>query len=250
VRVDVLWTPQEWSALASQGRVAVVVDVLRSASTIVTALANGARAVLPAASTEEALQIARSLGRDGVLLCGEQRHRRIEGFDLGNSPSEFRREVVEGRTLVLHTTNGTATLLAVADARAVWVLSFLNLSAVVSALLEEDADLALVCAGRSGLVGLDDVWCAGAAVARLAEARPGVELGDGAVAAHILWAAHAPVDAARLAATAAGRALAAAGLAADLEECARTDAVDLVPVVEGRKVVARRPGGSGPGGRA
>jgi 2-phosphosulfolactate phosphatase len=167
--VDVLWTQAEWPAIDPQNRVAIVIDVLRSTSTIATALANGARAILPAASTEDALQIARSLGRDGVLLCGERRNVRIEGFDLGNSPAEFGREVVEGRTLVMCTTNGTSALLATGGARAVYVASFLNLGAVVEELRRDGGDPVFVCAGRSGLVGLDDVLCAGAAVARLEE---------------------------------------------------------------------------------
>lgn len=262
MRVDVLWTPAEWPAVDPQNRVAVVIDVLRSTSTIATALANGARAILPAASTEDALQIARSLGRDGVLLCGERKNVRIEGFDLGNSPREFGREVVEGRTLVMCTTNGTHTLLAAAGARAVYVASFLNLGAVVEELRRDGADPVFLCAGRSGLVGLDDVLCAGAAVARLGggESRrkkgkgkgmagrrpPGaLELGDGALAAQMLWAASAPIRPAALQGTEAGRQLEALGMADDVAACAEVDALSVVPLLESRKIVAKRGGTAG-----
>lgn len=257
MRVDVLWTPSEWPAIEPQGRTAVVVDVLRSTSTIATALANGARTILPAASTEDALQIARSLGRDGVLLCGERKNVRIEGFDLGNSPAEFRPEVVQGRTLVMCTTNGSRALLAPVGARAVYVMSFLNLGAVVETLREEAADPVFVCAGRSGTVGLDDVLCAGAAVARLGERRrerrrgrradAGIDLGDGALAAQMLWAASAPIGPGVLQATAAGRQLEAAGMAADIEICARADALKVVPALENRKIVVKD-GRTGAGG--
>lgn len=261
MRVDVLWTPAEWPAIDPQNRVAIVIDVLRSTSTIATALANGARAILPAASTEDALQIARSLGRDGVLLCGERRNVRIEGFDLGNSPREFGRDVVEGRTLVMCTTNGTNTLLAASSARAVYVASFLNLGAVVEELHRDGADPVFVCAGRSGLVGLDDVLCAGAAVARFGghgrgrrkgkgtrtKGRPGgdLELGDGALAAQMLWAASAPIDAAVLGATGAGRQLGTLGMADDVAACAALDSLRVVPVLENRKIVAKRGGAAG-----
>lgn len=252
MRVDVLGTPAEWSAIDPQGRVAVVIDVLRSTSTIVTALANGARAVLPAASTEDALQIARSLGRDGVLLCGERKNVRIEGFDLGNSPSEFGRDVVEGRTLVMCTTNGTRALLSALGARAVYVASFLNVGAVIAELQREGADLVLVCAGRGGLLGLDDILCAGEIVHRLGrgsargKGRKGrgggpisLELGDGALAAQMLWAASAPIGPAVLRTTGAGRLLEAMGLAGDVSACAAVDTLRVVPVLENRKIVAK-----------
>ena len=252
MRVDVLWTPAEWPALDPQGRVAVVIDVLRSTSTIATALANGARAILPAASTEDALQIARSLGRDGVLLCGERRNLRIEGFDLGNSPAEFTRDVVAGRTLVMCTTNGTRAVLAPVGARAVYVMSFLNQGAVIDELVRAGGDPVFLCAGRSGTVGLDDVLCAGEAVARLAQALGGrrrkkagsapagaIELGDGALAAQLLWAASAPVEAAALRETGAGRQLESVGLGGDVDACARRDAFAVVPVLENRKIVVR-----------
>ncbi|MGH7544648.1 MAG: 2-phosphosulfolactate phosphatase [Gemmatimonadota bacterium] len=261
MRVDVLWTQAEWPAIDPQNRVAIVVDVLRSTSTIATALANGARAILPAASTEDALQIARSLGRDGVLLCGERRNVRIEGFDLGNSPAEFGREVVGGRTLVMCTTNGTNALLAASGARAVYVASFLNLGAVLEELRRDGGDPVFVCAGRSGLVGLDDVLCAGAAVARLTGHEPGkrkakgvrrprdpgadVELGDGALAAQLLWLASAPIDPAVLRATGAGRQLEALGMGDDVAACAEPDVLRVVPVLENRKIVAKRGGAAG-----
>jgi 2-phosphosulfolactate phosphatase len=250
--VDVLWSPAEWSAIDPQGRVAVVIDVLRSTSTIATALANGARSILPAASTEDALQIARSLGRDGVLLCGERKNVRIEGFDLGNSPSEFGRDVVKGRTLVMCTTNGTRALLTAVGARTVYVASFLNLGAIVSELRREGADPVLVCAGRSGLVGLDDVLCAGEIVQRLGDASangkrrkgrnrsaPSLLLGDGALAAQMLWAASAPIGPEVLGATGAGVQLSAVGLGGDVTLCAAVDTLSVVPVLENRKIVAK-----------
>lgn len=254
MRIDVLATAAEWGGIDREGRTAVVVDVLRATSTIVTALANGARAILPTSSAEDALRVARSLGRDGVLLCGERQELAIEGFDLGNSPNEFRREVVEGRTLVLCTTNGTRALLSATGARETVIASFLNLGAVVKYLSREGTDPVFVCAGRDGLVSLEDLLCAGDAVMRLASlrgrsagrrrgeaARAPLELGDGALIAQALWGVWAPVRADTLAETAAGRSLMAKGLEADIEACARVDAFAVVPVLEGKRIVAARP---------
>src|SRR5690349_17707919 len=100
-----------------QGRVAVVIDVLRASTTIAVALANGARNIIPCESGDEVVVRAKSFERSDVLLAGERRMVAISGFELGNSPREFTREVVEGKTILFTTSNGTAALLATQGAR-------------------------------------------------------------------------------------------------------------------------------------
>ena len=107
MRIDVLLTPAEAGARSLSGRIVAVIDVLRATSTIVAAMANGARAIVPVAEIEDALRLAKTHGRDNVLLCGERRSRKIEGFDLGNSPLEFTSEAVADKLVVMTTTNGT-----------------------------------------------------------------------------------------------------------------------------------------------
>ena len=128
MRIDVFFTPRELNRQLT-GRVAAVIDVLRATSTIVEALANGARSVYPAATMDDAVRLAQSLGRKEVLLCGERGSRKIEGFDLGNSPLEFTREAVADKVVVMTTTNGTPALVAGSTADRCVVASFLNLSA-------------------------------------------------------------------------------------------------------------------------
>ena len=102
MRIETYFTTQERS---DHGRLAdatvIVIDVMRATTTIVEALANGARAIYPVVSTEGAVKLAQSLGREDTLLCGERRGQKVEGFDLGNSPAEFTREAVEGKRLVM-----------------------------------------------------------------------------------------------------------------------------------------------------
>ena len=129
--VDTFFTGAAVDPAAVPGTTAVVIDVIRATSTIMEALANGARAVYPVASTEEAVQLAASLGRDDSLLCGERKGVMIEGFDLGNSPREYTPDVVAEKQLVMTTTNGTRAFVAVQGAERVVSASFLNLSAVV-----------------------------------------------------------------------------------------------------------------------
>jgi 2-phosphosulfolactate phosphatase len=243
MRLDVYLTPGELVPGEIADRTAVVIDVLRASSAIVEALASGARAIFPVATVEEALRLANTLGRDEVLLCGERKCLPIEGFDLGNSPGEFASERVGGRTLIMTTTNGTAAMAAVGGSARVLVASWLNLSAVVAELAGSGAEPVIVCAGRERHFGLDDAALAGQIAASLMEAVPGAEwvLNDGALAAVALGRAF-PDPAALLPTTAAGQAIAAAGLGEDVAFCARVDRHEVVPVLHDRQVTLPAPG--------
>jgi 2-phosphosulfolactate phosphatase len=241
VRVEVRFTFPEAGFTDLSEATVVVVDVLRATSTMVEALANGARAIYPSESTEEAMRLVQSLGRDDLLLCGERRGLPIEGYDLGNSPAEFAPEVIEGKRLVMNTTNGTQAFLAAEGAERVIAGAFLNLAAVTDAVAHA-ARVVVVCAGREGLFALEDAVCAGILVRRLEAARgEDIELGDGARAARALCDLVQP-DAAFLADTDAGRALAKLGLEADLEWCARLDRHRVVPEMEDRMIRLRTNG--------
>src|SRR2546425_8347519 len=100
MKIDVHFTPLGLVAGDLAGRGVVVVDALRATTTIVTALANGAKAVIPAATSEEAVRLASNLEKDGVVLAGERRSVKIEGFGLGNSPREMTAAAVAGKTIV------------------------------------------------------------------------------------------------------------------------------------------------------
>jgi 2-phosphosulfolactate phosphatase len=252
--IEVFFSPAEVDETAMEGRTAVVVDVIRATSTIVEALASGARCVLPTASTEEAIKLASSLGREDTLLCGERKGLKIEGFDLGNSPAEYVRDVVEGKQLVMTTTNGTRAFLAAREAERILTASFMNLSAVVEELAGVE-EVAVVCAGKEDRFSLDDALCAGLLVRKLLGERAeeavgdgkGPQLDDGArVVLHL--AERYPPDADFLRSTAAGEALLEVGLEADLELCAQVDRHALVPVMEDRRIGV--PGGGAPRNRA
>lgn len=175
-------------ARAERAPVAVI-DVLRATTTLPLAFAAGARDAY-FFGTPEAAQAALERLRSGashrLLLCGEREGRRIDGFDLGNSPLEFDAEAVAGACLLVATTNGSRAFLATAGAELQWAVSFVNLKAAVdeiSARLlaredgedaeEEDAeacDLRVVCAGKEGAAAVEDLACAGLFAMRLMEA--------------------------------------------------------------------------------
>ena len=167
--LEVLFAPAEFAALGQRdlsGTVCVVFDVLRATSSMVTALDNGASAVVPVAEIPEALKIRERDPR--ILLAGERDGLRIQSdltggfaFDFGNSPREFTREIVSGRTIAMTTTNGTRALRACARAKTVLAASFLNLRATADCLPEEQ-NLILVCSGTLDQTAYEDVLAAGA----------------------------------------------------------------------------------------
>jgi len=242
MRLDVYLTPGEVAAADVAERAVVVIDVLRATSTIVEALASGARNVFPVGSIEEALRLANTLGRDGVLLCGERKCLPIEGFDLGNSPREFTPDAVRGKTLVMSTTNGTAVMSLSAGASRVVIGSLLNLSAVVEELARSEAEPVLICSGRERHFGLEDAVCAGVVASRVMEALPGEwQLNDGAVAALALARELSADYEALFSRSSAGRSIVDAGLGEDLAFCAQVDRHAVVPVFQDRQIVLSVP---------
>jgi 2-phosphosulfolactate phosphatase len=233
VRLDVAFTPAEVRG-ADLRRVVVIVDVLRSTTTITHALVSGARSVLPVGSVEEAARKADQLGRDAVLLCGERDCEPIRGFQLGNSPLEFGPERVAGKTLVMTTTNGTVALLAAAAATRCYIGALVNAGAVAQRLIMDGADALVLCAGREGAFALEDALCAGR-IARRVRAGVAALAGNDAMRAAARLAARAPT-ASLLARTAAGRRLREIGRQDDIAFCAQEDLYSQVPVFDEHRI--------------
>lgn len=145
----------------------VIVDVLRASSVITTAIEHGCKSVIPVAEVEDAAMMARQLGGERVLLCGERQGLLIPGFNLSNSPLEYTQEAVSGRVLVMSTTNGTRAILRTGSCKAMFMGSFLNAKAVAEAALSQSDSIAIVCAGTSGRYSLDDILCSGAIISRI-----------------------------------------------------------------------------------
>jgi 2-phosphosulfolactate phosphatase len=169
--LEVTFTPAEFAAFGRRDlgqTVAVVFDVLRATTTMITALSAGAERMIPVAEIAEALALRRA--NPGLLLAGERDGLRIGAdltdgveFELGNSPREFTPDRVRGRTMVMTTTNGTRALRACAGALRVLVGGFVNLGALAR-LIERHrpARLLLVCSGTLEQAALEDALAAGA----------------------------------------------------------------------------------------
>ncbi len=264
MKIDVLFKPGDINERALKGKVVVVFDVLRATSTIVTALANGCRGVIPAEEIAEAEEIARSLKEpaENILLGGERGGERVPDFPHGNSPLGYTPEAVTGKVLVLTTTNGTRAIRrAGRDASVLFTGSLLNARAVARELRRLQVDVALVCAGANGHFSLEDALAAGVVIKEILqfagkqnnvsrpEKCPGpghlrnpkparqispetfpVNLSDSAMAVYrlTLWYGGSLFRAFHD--SRHGQKLLRLGLAADLEYCSRLNLFDLVPV--------------------
>jgi len=164
VRVDVEFGAKDSFGAVKRGDLIIVVDVLRCSSSIVSAFANGAKAVIPTETLKEAYGLREQ--HPSFLLVGERKGRKLRGFDLGNSPLEFAQEVVEGRTVIMTTTSGTRALVRCRRAEHVLVGAFLNAEAVAKKAVEiakrKRVNVSFVLAGEKGLFSLEDFLCAGA----------------------------------------------------------------------------------------
>jgi 2-phosphosulfolactate phosphatase len=244
VRIDVFFGPAGLTASDVAGRVVVVIDVLRASTSIATALANGARAVIPVDSTEEVVTRAKAFARSEVKLAGERQMRPIPGFDLGNSPREFSREVVEGKTVLLSTTNGTAAIASLQGPRDVVIGSYVNFSAVLAMLraaLRGGADIAILCAGRDRQFSLEDAACAGRFVHQAMRRRTDVAVNDAAFASMLIDRRYSDNLMRLFSASAHGRALSEAGYGDDLADCAAIDSYPIIPIYQDRQITKLGP---------
>ncbi|HHY92361.1 MAG TPA: 2-phosphosulfolactate phosphatase [Firmicutes bacterium] len=217
---------------------AVVIDVLRATSVMITALASGARAVRPVAEIEEARALSATLPPGTALCGGERRALPIPGFPLGNSPLEYTSEKVAGKTIILTTTNGTRALAALRHVEPLFIGAFLNAGAVAHTLAELGQDCQVVCSGTRGRFSLDDVACAGLIVARLQAEVPDLTLDDLAYAALFLYQAHQDDLRGLIRHADHYQYLLSIGLEPDIAYCLQQDVFSLVPrVVAGEVVV-------------
>lgn len=237
MRIDLYITPNEISDTALANRTAVVIDALRASTTLVTALDNGCREVIPVETVERAMAARKRLGPQGVLLCGERGGGKIQGFDLGNSPREYLPDIVSGKTLVFTSTNGSRAMTLIRGCRLGLVGAFINAGAVTRRALAEQADVSILCSGRENVLSIEDLACGGLMVSRLLKADPGLELNDAARTARILYEHHAHDILGLLQTSDHGRHLIEIGFGDDIPLCAETDATEVVPVIGDGKVV-------------
>ena len=231
MKLDVYFTPLGLTAGDLAGRGVVVIDVLRATTSIIAALANGAKAVVPTASSEEAVRMTANLERDGFVLAGERKYLPIPGFSLGNSPRDMIPEAVAAKTVYLSTTNGTPALVAAQGGDPVLVGAAVNFQALAERcrqLVDDRGDLVIVCAGREKQFALEDGYAAGRLVKAVRKGRGKAALNDSATVAQAL-ASHYDGWLAALRACEAAKALEELELGQDVLFSAQADRYGIVP---------------------
>ena len=211
-------------------RVVVVIDILRATSVMVQAMSQGAREIIPVKTVEEAFQMVKSFPRDTTVLGGERESRKIEGFDLGNSPREYQGEKVRGKRLILTTTNGTKAFHAVSSGKKVLVGSFLNITAVAGRCFELNQDVLIYLSGDQGDFSLEDTVYGGMLIDRtIRKGGKSFHLTDASRAAHILFQKFEANIVESFYLSQHGRDLVDRGFEEDLPYCAQVDMTNLVP---------------------
>ena len=241
IHVSVSFAPWQLDEMSLNDKNIVVIDVLRASTTIATALRNGAKEIIPVSSIDSAVKISSSLFGDVTLRGGERNGKMIEGFNLGNSPSEYTREAVDGKTIIFLTTNGSAAMVKGRYAKNQLVASFVNLTAVVTYLVSLESDFLLICAGQDNRFCLEDAVCAGKIIAAY-ERASGTEVDpdDSALAAIALEKTYGKSILKLLKQSAHGRHLTDIGFAEDLKTCADIDTVPVLPLLSGNVIRAAK----------
>ncbi len=250
MRVEVYFSPYQLDEMQLKDRIVVVIDVLRASTSIAMALRSGAKEIIPVSNIESAVKISGSLFGDVVLRAGERNARMIEGFNLGNSPTEYTPDVVRGKSIIFLTTNGSVAMVRGRHAKTLIVAGFVNLSAVVDHLCELQSDFTVVCAGKENTFCIEDAVCAGRIINTLSkETKLEIIPDDAGLAAATLDKLLGKNILKLLKSSEHGRYLTEIGFGEDLKICAGIDSIGVLPLLAGNVIRDQRPA-HGPAGKS
>lgn len=233
IKISLYFTHQHVeSELELKDKNIVVIDVLRTSTTMITGLTNGAKEIIPTESVATAGMIGRN-SEGHSLLCGERNGKIIEGFNLGNSVKEYSKEKVAGKTLIFSSTNGTPALIKSKFARTCVILGFANLTRVVEYFSKQHEDFIILCAGKDEEFSLEDTVCAGMLIHNLTKknAKEEYELTDSARGALKLYVSYKKDLLSMLRESEHGRFLISQGFEDDLTECSKVNVCSSLPVM-------------------
>jgi len=186
MKIDICFSPALYPAYHNPEAVAVVTDVFRATTTMAAAFGNGVRSIRPVATIEE----AQDYKSKGWLVGAERNVKRCDFADFGNSPSDYKPEIVHGKDIVFTTTNGTRAITIAKEARGVVTGAFVNLQAVADYCLEHKRDVVVVCAAWCEKVNIEDTLFGGALTDVLVQTRQYTTGSDAAIIARDMWTSH------------------------------------------------------------
>jgi 2-phosphosulfolactate phosphatase len=226
MKIDIIISADDIRKEKIENKTVVVIDMLRATSVIITALNNGCIGVIPVLTVEEAAGIVRN-SKEDFMLGGERNALKIEGFHYSNSPLEYTRETIYGKTLVMTTTNGTKAIKGCMGASNILIGAMLNAKATAKKIIDLNKDVVIVNAGTYGEFSIDDFLCSGYIIdCVLKEIKVG--LTDIALTSHYVYKNNEDIHSFIKYASHYKR-ITELGLKTDLEYCCRKDIIDIVP---------------------
>lgn len=234
-KIEVCLTPALLNLYNIENSIVVVIDILRATSSITYGIENGAEAIIPVANVEDCLNYS---GK-GYLIAAERNGEVVEGYDFGNSPFSYTKEKVNGKTIVLTTTNGTKAMhMARETAYQVVVGSFLNLTSLCNWLQVQNKDVLLLCAGWKDKFNLEDTLFAGAVVNVLR--KDFVHFDDACVVAEDMYLLAKDNLRGYLKKSSHNHRLEQLNIEEDVKFCLQLDICQAIPVLEGDNLVVLR----------
>lgn len=230
MKVEVCLTPELLHLFPLKGKVVVVVDILRATSCMVTAMAHEVKTIIPVAKVEQ----CKALQATGLICAAERDGKKVEGFDLDNSPFSYMQEHLKHKTIAVTTTNGTQAITLSAEADSIVIGAFLNISTVADYLLKLKKEVLIVCSGWKGQFNLEDTLFAGALAEKLKSEFSCEQ--DATVAAHKLYTV-AKNNLSEFVSTAQHvKRLAALNITNDIAFCLQFDTYRVLPICTNGKI--------------
>lgn len=181
--VEVCYSPALFDLFDSRNKTVVIADIFRATSAIVTAIYHGAEKIITVQTVEE----AREWQKKGYLAAAERDGLVVDGFPLGNSPFGYMKPEINGKTIILTTTNGTQAIQCAKNSRTIYIGSFLNLNVLSEQLLKDNQDVVILCAGWKNKFNLEDSLFAGALTELLLKKERFQSVCDSAIASVYLY---------------------------------------------------------------
>jgi len=236
MKVDIIISADDIVESKIKNKIAIVIDIFRATSVIVTALNNGCKEVLPFLTIEETLENAKRFNRQDYILGGERRAVKIEGFDLSNSPLEYTEDIVNNKHVLLTTTNGTRTLAKSTSAKRILIAAMINARAVAKKLIQINEDVVIINAGTNGSFSMDDYICSGYIINEMLNHDKGLELTDIAKTANIIYKGNSDILSYVKEATHYS-VMESLNLDCDIEYCIKKSIINIVPEYKNSSII-------------
>lgn len=229
--IDVCFSPDLIDSYELEGKIVVIVDILRATSCMVSGFANGVKGIIPVATLEE----CKEYQKNGFICAAERGGKQVDGFELDNSPFSYMNEKLKEKTICATTTNGTLAISKSINAEKVIIGAFLNLSAIALYLENQPNDVIIHCAGWKGKVNMEDSLFAGALIEKLLHSHD-----LNCDASHMALTYYQGVKNKLLSTvqnSAHAKRLVKIGINKDIEFCLEIDRFNVIPVLTGKTLM-------------